>query len=59
MAVGRESPNDGAMIEAAGLGVAVANALDEVKKKADFITLSNNDNGVAFAVKKFVLNEKI
>lgn len=58
MAVG-DSPNDGAMIEAAGLGVAMANALDEVKKKADFITLSNNDNGVAFAVKKFVLNEKI
>ena len=51
MAVG-DSPNDGAMIEAAGLGVAVANALDEVKEKADYITLSNNDNGVAYAIKK-------
>ena len=56
MAVG-DSPNDGAMIEAAGLGVAVANALDEVKEKADYITLSNNDNGVAYAIKKFVLEK--
>ena len=45
------------MIEAAGLGVAVANALDEVKEKADYITLSNNDNGVAYAIKKFVLGK--
>ena len=57
MAAG-DSPNDGAMIEAAGLGVAVANALDEVKAKADFITLANDEDGVAYAVDKFVLARK-
>lgn len=54
MAVG-DSPNDIAMIKAAGLGIAVGNAVDEVKEIADFITLSNQEDGVAYAVKKFVL----
>lgn len=48
--------NDLAMIRAAGLGVAMANAQDEVKAAAKYITLSNNDDGVAAAVEKFVLN---
>ncbi len=54
MAVG-DNPNDSAMIEAAGLGIAVGNAVDEVKAIADYVTLSNNEDGVAHAVKKFVL----
>lgn len=58
MAVG-DSPNDGAMIEAAGLGIAVANALDEVREKADYITLSNDEDGVAFAVNRFVLKNNV
>ncbi|MBR5129263.1 MAG: HAD family phosphatase [Firmicutes bacterium] len=56
MAVG-DSPNDMAMIKAAGLGVAVGNAVEEVKAIADFITLSNSEDGVAHAVKKFVLED--
>ena len=54
MAVG-DSPNDSAMIMAAGLGVAMGNAVDEVKEIADYVTLSNAEDGVAYAVRKFVL----
>jgi len=46
--------NDLDMIEYAGLGVAMDNAPDEVKAKADFVTDSNADDGVAKAVERFV-----
>ncbi len=49
--------NDIDMIKKAGLGVAMGNATDEIKKVAGFITSSNDDSGVAFAIKKFVLEE--
>lgn len=55
MAVG-DSPNDSAMIMAAGLGVAMGNAVDEVKEIADYVTFSNAEDGVAHAVRKFVLD---
>ena len=35
------------MLKAAGLSVAVENAADDVKKAADIITASNNDDGFA------------
>lgn len=54
MAMG-DSLNDMAMIKAAGIGVAMGNAEEEVKKTADFVTLTNEEDGVAFAVRKFVL----
>ena len=57
MAMG-DSPNDIAMIRAAGIGVAMGNAEEEVKEEADFITLTNEEDGVAFAVEKFVLCKK-
>lgn len=47
--------NDMDMIEYAGLGVAMGNAPDEVKKCADFVTLSNDEDGVAEVIKKFCL----
>ena len=43
------------MIEYAGLGVAMANAVDAVKEVADFITLSNEEDGVAYVIEKFIL----
>ena len=43
--------NDIEMIEYAGVGVAMANAEEEVKQKADYITLSNNENGVGYFLK--------
>ena len=48
--------NDISMIEYAGLGVAMENAVDEVKERANYITLSNNDNGIAYCLKQ--LEEK-
>lgn len=48
--------NDLSMIEYAGLGVAMANAQEVVKQAANYITLSNEEDGVAHAVEKFMLN---
>lgn len=47
--------NDLTMIEYAGLGVAMANAQDVVKKHADYITLSNDEDGLVPVIDKFVL----
>ncbi len=46
--------NDLTMIEYAGMGVAMANANDEVKSAADYITLSNDEDGVAHVIEKFM-----
>lgn len=47
--------NDLTMIQYAGMGVAMANAQEIIKKAADYITLSNDDDGVAHVIKKFML----
>jgi HAD-superfamily hydrolase, subfamily IIB len=47
--------NDREMIQAAGLGVAMANAVDSLKELADYVTLSNNEDGVKHVIDKFVL----
>lgn len=49
--------NDVSMIKFAGLGVAMANAQDAVKKEADYITLSNDEDGVAAIVEKYILEQ--
>lgn len=46
--------NDLPMIASAGIGVAMENAPDLVKAKADFVTASNTDHGVADALRRFV-----
>lgn len=48
--------NDLSMIKYAGLGVAMANAQEVVKQAADYITLSNDEDGVAKVIDKFMLN---
>ena len=48
--------NDLSMIEFAGMGVAMENAVDQVKQCADYITLSNDDEGIYECLK--LLNEK-
>lgn len=50
-----DSFNDISMIEYAGLGVAVDNAYEQVKSKADYISKSNIDNGVAEVIEKFIM----
>jgi Cof subfamily protein (haloacid dehalogenase superfamily) len=54
MAVG-DSYNDIEMIEYAGLGVAMGNARTEVQSKADVITGTNQEDGVAQALERYVL----
>ena len=52
-----DNDNDLPMIECAGLGICVANANDNVKKKCDYICQNNNENGgVKEALEKFILN---
>ncbi|MFA9398420.1 MAG: HAD-IIB family hydrolase, partial [Clostridiaceae bacterium] len=51
-----DSGNDEHMIEYAGLGIAMGNAFKSIKEKADFITLTNQEDGVANAINKFILN---
>jgi Cof subfamily protein (haloacid dehalogenase superfamily) len=51
-----DSENDLTMIEYAGLGIAMGNAIDVVKVKADYITDTNNNDGVVKAINKFIVN---
>lgn len=52
-----DAGNDLGMVEKAGLGIAMENAFPEVKKAAKFITKSNNESGVAYAITKFILQD--
>jgi Cof subfamily protein (haloacid dehalogenase superfamily) len=47
--------NDLSMIQYAGMGVAMANAQEIVKKAADYITLSNDEDGIAHVIHEFML----
>lgn len=51
-----DASNDKEMIEYAGLGVAMGNAEDEIKMLANFITKSNEEDGVAYVIDKFIIN---
>lgn len=57
IAVG-DNENDLSMIKYAGLGVAMGNAEEKIKKQADFITTSNNEDGVAEVIDKFILKRR-
>jgi Cof subfamily protein (haloacid dehalogenase superfamily) len=50
-----DQDNDRALIEWAGLGVAMGNAVPEVKAIADYVTTSAEEDGVAEVIEKFVL----
>ena len=47
--------NDLSMIRFAGLGVAMANAAKEIQAEADFVTLSNEEDGIAHVIDRFIL----
>jgi Cof subfamily protein (haloacid dehalogenase superfamily) len=49
-----DSYNDVGMIEFAGLGICMANGPADVRAKADYVTASNMDHGVARALDRFV-----
>jgi Cof subfamily protein (haloacid dehalogenase superfamily) len=54
-----DSYNDQAMIEFAGLGVAMGNAPDDIKAIADHVTDTNMNDGVAKVVEEFVLRDLV
>ncbi len=58
MAIG-DGENDIEMLQLAGLGVAMGNAWDIVKAAANTIVGTNDEDGVAQAIEKFVLNETL
>ncbi len=45
--------NDTSMIVQAGIGIAMGNAIDELKQKADYVTTSVDDNGIMNALRHF------
>jgi len=57
MALG-DGLNDLSMIEFAGMGVAVDNANPVLKEAANFISKSNDEDGFAYAIEKFILNNE-
>lgn len=50
-----DSPNDIPMLQLAGTAIAVGNAKPEVKEAATYVSASNDDDGVAEAIYRFVL----
>jgi hypothetical protein len=54
MAIG-DAPNDVGMLQWAGLGAAMENGWDAARQVADVIVPSNDDEGVDFALKRYVL----
>lgn len=49
-----DAENDIPMLQAAGMGVAMGNAAQKVQEAADFVTRSNNDDGIAYALARLL-----
>ena len=54
-----DNDNDIEMIEYAGLGVAMGNSKASIKDIADYVTATNDEDGVAKVINKFILNKGI
>ncbi len=50
-----DGANDRAMLQAVGVGVAMANAIPEVKEAAKYMTVSNDEEGVAAFIERYIL----
>lgn len=50
--------NDIDMLEYAGVGIAMGNAPDEVKKRANDVTLTNDEDGVSESLEKYIISFK-
>ena len=48
-----DAQNDLSMLRFAGLGVAMGNACEELKMAADEVTLSNNEDGIAYTLARY------
>ena len=53
-----DEDNDLSMIEAAGVGVVMANGSKAMLRAADYVTLSNDEDGIADYLEKFVLKKE-
>lgn len=53
-----DGENDLSMFEASGFNIAMGNAFDGLKKKADYVTASNNREGAAKAVRKILAAQR-
>jgi hydroxymethylpyrimidine pyrophosphatase-like HAD family hydrolase len=51
-----DNENDLSMIEYAGMGVAMGNATDVLKSVANYVTDTNDNDGVAKAIEKLALS---
>jgi Cof subfamily protein (haloacid dehalogenase superfamily) len=51
-----DGPNDEPLIRAAGIGIAMGNAVDSLKALADAIVPDVDDDGLAVAIERYVLN---
>lgn len=49
-----DNENDLPMLNEVGHPIAMGNARDEVKRQAEMVTLSNNENGIVYALKKYL-----
>ncbi|OAA91355.1 Cof-type HAD-IIB family hydrolase [Clostridium coskatii] len=49
--------NDLEMFECAGMPIAMGNAVEAIKMKAKYVTKSNNESGIAYAINNFILNK--
>jgi len=53
-----DMPNDVLMFEKSGMSIAMGNASAEVQAQANFVTASNEEEGFALAIDRFILNAK-
>ena len=49
--------NDLSMFNCGGVNIAMANACQEIKDKANYVTLSNDEDGVGLAIEKILKGE--
>ncbi len=49
-----DADNDIQMIRYAGLGVAMANSSEKLLREADYVTRSNNEDGIAVMLEKII-----
>lgn len=51
-----DEENDYSMFDISGISVAMGNASEKIKEKADYITKTNNEDGISYFLEKYILN---
>ena len=50
--------NDMDMLKCTGMPIAMENAVEDAKKAAKYVTKTNNESGVAYAINNFILADQ-